>query len=183
MNYFKTTLNFTFRSAEDKQLNPMVQLFYGTFVTERRHEGTGFKTPFWIDVVTVNSVSVTFVFCDGAQVRLYTILSSSVSTPCKSTASTTWMNASKVPWLRRRSNPCIQITVSHLDVRWPVSSCQQQNFSVWIILNQCFWNVNVSVFPLHGRDGSKSCRQSWRLSFLDLNSIPSSAVLRRYTRS
>ncbi|XP_037604099.1 ubiquitin carboxyl-terminal hydrolase 28 isoform X2 [Sebastes umbrosus] len=25
--------------VEDKQLNPMVQLFYGTFVTERRHEG------------------------------------------------------------------------------------------------------------------------------------------------
>uniref|UniRef100_A0A3B4WQQ9 ubiquitinyl hydrolase 1 n=1 Tax=Seriola lalandi dorsalis TaxID=1841481 RepID=A0A3B4WQQ9_SERLL len=27
-------------SAEDKQHNPMVQLFYGTFVTERRHEKT-----------------------------------------------------------------------------------------------------------------------------------------------
>ncbi|XP_037543742.1 ubiquitin carboxyl-terminal hydrolase 28 isoform X2 [Nematolebias whitei] len=27
------------KSAEDKQQNPMVQLFYGTFVTERRHEG------------------------------------------------------------------------------------------------------------------------------------------------
>uniref|UniRef100_A0A3Q3EXL0 Ubiquitin carboxyl-terminal hydrolase n=1 Tax=Labrus bergylta TaxID=56723 RepID=A0A3Q3EXL0_9LABR len=26
-------------NAEDKQRNPMVQLFYGTFVTERRHEG------------------------------------------------------------------------------------------------------------------------------------------------
>uniref|UniRef100_A0A8C4ERJ6 ubiquitinyl hydrolase 1 n=1 Tax=Dicentrarchus labrax TaxID=13489 RepID=A0A8C4ERJ6_DICLA len=26
-------------NAEDKQQNPMVQLFYGTFVTERRHEG------------------------------------------------------------------------------------------------------------------------------------------------
>lgn len=26
-------------NAEDKQHNPMVQLFYGTFVTERRHEG------------------------------------------------------------------------------------------------------------------------------------------------
>ncbi|KAM3601776.1 uncharacterized protein V6R79_018744 [Siganus canaliculatus] len=26
-------------NAEDKQKNPMVQLFYGTFVTERRHEG------------------------------------------------------------------------------------------------------------------------------------------------
>lgn len=26
-------------SAEDKQENPMVQLFYGTFVTERKHEG------------------------------------------------------------------------------------------------------------------------------------------------
>uniref|UniRef100_A0A8C6MAW0 Ubiquitin carboxyl-terminal hydrolase n=1 Tax=Nothobranchius furzeri TaxID=105023 RepID=A0A8C6MAW0_NOTFU len=27
------------KNAEDKQHNPMVQLFYGTFVTERRHEG------------------------------------------------------------------------------------------------------------------------------------------------
>ncbi|KAK5606018.1 hypothetical protein CRENBAI_001969 [Crenichthys baileyi] len=27
------------KNAEDKQQNPMVQLFYGTFVTERRHEG------------------------------------------------------------------------------------------------------------------------------------------------
>uniref|UniRef100_A0A8D3CAR8 Ubiquitin carboxyl-terminal hydrolase n=1 Tax=Scophthalmus maximus TaxID=52904 RepID=A0A8D3CAR8_SCOMX len=27
------------KNAEDKQRNPMVQLFYGTFVTERRHEG------------------------------------------------------------------------------------------------------------------------------------------------
>ncbi|CAK6964536.1 ubiquitin carboxyl-terminal hydrolase 28 isoform X1 [Scomber scombrus] len=27
------------KSAEDKQENPMVQLFYGTFVTERKHEG------------------------------------------------------------------------------------------------------------------------------------------------
>uniref|UniRef100_A0A3Q2R0T7 ubiquitinyl hydrolase 1 n=1 Tax=Fundulus heteroclitus TaxID=8078 RepID=A0A3Q2R0T7_FUNHE len=27
------------KSAEDKQQNPLVQLFYGTFVTERRHEG------------------------------------------------------------------------------------------------------------------------------------------------
>ncbi|XP_030602960.1 ubiquitin carboxyl-terminal hydrolase 28 isoform X2 [Archocentrus centrarchus] len=29
----------TGNNAEDKQHNPMVQLFYGTFVTERRHEG------------------------------------------------------------------------------------------------------------------------------------------------
>lgn len=31
--------SFTFSNAEDKQQNPMVQLFYGTFVTERKHEG------------------------------------------------------------------------------------------------------------------------------------------------
>ncbi|XP_061596355.1 ubiquitin carboxyl-terminal hydrolase 28 isoform X2 [Cololabis saira] len=30
------------KSAEDKQKNPMVQLFYGTFVTERRQEGKTF---------------------------------------------------------------------------------------------------------------------------------------------
>nr|XP_043898471.1 ubiquitin carboxyl-terminal hydrolase 28 isoform X3 [Solea senegalensis] len=29
-------------NVEDKQKNPMVQLFYGTFVTERRHEGSTF---------------------------------------------------------------------------------------------------------------------------------------------
>uniref|UniRef100_A0A7N6B7T5 Ubiquitin carboxyl-terminal hydrolase n=1 Tax=Anabas testudineus TaxID=64144 RepID=A0A7N6B7T5_ANATE len=29
-------------NPEDKQKNPMVQLFYGTFVTERKHEGTQF---------------------------------------------------------------------------------------------------------------------------------------------
>lgn len=40
----------TFSSAEDKQKNPMVQLFYGTFVTERKHEGTSFIWAF----VTVN---------------------------------------------------------------------------------------------------------------------------------
>lgn len=40
----------TFSSAEDKQKNPMVQLFYGTFVTERKHEGTSF---IWA-LVTVN---------------------------------------------------------------------------------------------------------------------------------
>uniref|UniRef100_A0A3Q1FF09 ubiquitinyl hydrolase 1 n=1 Tax=Acanthochromis polyacanthus TaxID=80966 RepID=A0A3Q1FF09_9TELE len=32
-------LEDAFHNAEDKQHNPMVQLFYGTFVTERRHEG------------------------------------------------------------------------------------------------------------------------------------------------
>uniref|UniRef100_A0A669EDJ8 Ubiquitin carboxyl-terminal hydrolase n=1 Tax=Oreochromis niloticus TaxID=8128 RepID=A0A669EDJ8_ORENI len=32
-------LEDAFQNAEDKQHNPMVQLFYGTFVTERRHEG------------------------------------------------------------------------------------------------------------------------------------------------
>lgn len=41
---------FTFSSPEDKQKNPMVQLFYGTFVTERKHEGTSFIWAF----VTVN---------------------------------------------------------------------------------------------------------------------------------
>ncbi len=30
---------FIFSNTEDKQQNPMVQLFYGTFVTERKHEG------------------------------------------------------------------------------------------------------------------------------------------------
>lgn len=35
---------FTFSDAEDKQQNPMVQLFYGTFVTERRHEGMSFMS-------------------------------------------------------------------------------------------------------------------------------------------
>jgi len=30
---------FIFSNPEDKQNNPMVQLFYGTFVAERLHEG------------------------------------------------------------------------------------------------------------------------------------------------
>uniref|UniRef100_A0A7N6F7W3 Ubiquitin carboxyl-terminal hydrolase n=1 Tax=Anabas testudineus TaxID=64144 RepID=A0A7N6F7W3_ANATE len=35
-------LEDAFHNPEDKQKNPMVQLFYGTFVTERKHEGTQF---------------------------------------------------------------------------------------------------------------------------------------------
>lgn len=41
-----STSCLTFSSAEDKQKNPMVQLFYGTFVTERKHEGTSFISDF-----------------------------------------------------------------------------------------------------------------------------------------
>uniref|UniRef100_A0A8C6MD36 Ubiquitin carboxyl-terminal hydrolase n=1 Tax=Nothobranchius furzeri TaxID=105023 RepID=A0A8C6MD36_NOTFU len=39
LNKPNITASCAFRNAEDKQHNPMVQLFYGTFVTERRHEG------------------------------------------------------------------------------------------------------------------------------------------------
>lgn len=107
---------FIFSDAEDKQQNPMVQLFYGTFVTERKHEGMSlFMSCCWRRCVWF-VFSITHI-CDSTQVRLCVTLSSLASTHCKSTASTTWMNAWKVPWLRRRSSHYIQITVSRLAVR------------------------------------------------------------------
>ncbi|KAI3373959.1 hypothetical protein L3Q82_022522 [Scortum barcoo] len=46
-------------NAEDKQKNPMVQLFYGTFVTERRHEGMSFyhgDSPYGFDSQSLTPV-------------------------------------------------------------------------------------------------------------------------------
>lgn len=43
-HYINIMSCFTFSNAEDKQQNPMVQLFYGTFVTERKHEGMSLFT-------------------------------------------------------------------------------------------------------------------------------------------
>lgn len=58
MKHDNSKICLTFSSAEDKQKNPMVQLFYGTFVTERKHEGTSFIWTFG----TVN-----FIVCSVPQ--------------------------------------------------------------------------------------------------------------------
>lgn len=56
--------------------------------------------------------------CCSLQVKHCVTSSSLVSTPCRWTGSTTFTNAWKVPWLRRRSSPCIQITASRQAARW-----------------------------------------------------------------
>lgn len=49
-HYINMMSCFTFSDAKDKQQNPMVQLFYGTFVTERKHEGKWFV---WASVMVI----------------------------------------------------------------------------------------------------------------------------------
>lgn len=135
-------------------------------------------------VISVNSAPSHSCLCDSAQVKLCVTPSSSASTPCRSTASTTWMNAWKVPWLRRRSSLCTQITASHLAVRWTNEpNDKQENYKhcYFVCAMSHFTETSISTFIC--RDGSKICHQSWRLNCQDLNSTLSSAALRRYTRN
>lgn len=91
-NVIKTKSCCAFRSAEDKQQNPMVQLFYGTFVTERKHEGMSFIWALVAISIIGNSVPHRSHLHHSAQGRFCATLSSLGSTPCRWMASTTWTN-------------------------------------------------------------------------------------------
>lgn len=66
------------------------------------------------------------------------------------------------------------------------SGREVKNFINWLAITLlcmyvCF--AKTVMFSLVCRDGSKSYHQSWHLNCLDLNSTPSSVVLKRYTRN
>lgn len=86
-----------------------------------RYLCNGEKNRWWVlhsFFMLMISFSSVVHLCCSLQVKHCVTSSSLVSTPCRWTGSTTFTNAWKVPWLRRRSSPCIQITASRQAARW-----------------------------------------------------------------
>lgn len=114
--------SYIFSNPEDKQDNPMVQLFYGTFVAQRVHEGMSKHNFLADDVIFVWYIPEVFDLCNCMQIKPCPLLSSLDNTPFRWMGLTTWMNVWRVRWWKERLNPCIVIKLFLLARRlvfWP----------------------------------------------------------------